>query len=67
MVILIKFFITFIFKAYLKQIPKQNGKGVFDLRSRLDYDEDLATSCENLNLFFPAQTELFYGLKSQCC
>jgi hypothetical protein len=26
----------------------------------------MARSCENLNYYFPAQTELFYLLRSQC-
>ena len=35
-------------------------KGVSDLKACLDYCEDRARSCENLNFCFPAQTELFY-------
>ena len=32
-------------------------EGVSDLKARMDYREDPAKSCENLNLCFPAQTQ----------
>ena len=35
------------------------SKSVSDLKAFLDYFEDPARSCENLNFCFPAQTELF--------
>ena len=35
-------------------------RGVSDLKAHLDYCEDPARSCENLNFNFPAQTEMFY-------
>ena len=35
------------------------SKGVSDLKAFLDYCEDLARNCENLNCCFPAQTKLF--------
>ena len=35
-------------------------RDVFDLKAHLDYCEDLARSCENLNFDFPAQAEMFY-------
>ena len=35
-------------------------KGVSDLKDRLDYCEDPARSCEILNFYFPARTEMFY-------
>jgi len=38
----------------------RRSKGVSDLKACLDYFEDLARSCENLNFYLPAQTKLFY-------
>ena len=35
-------------------------KGVSDLKAALEYCEDLARSCQNLNFCSPVQTEPFY-------
>ena len=35
-------------------------RGVSDLKARLDYCADPARSCEILNFYFPARTEMFY-------
>ena len=41
------------------------NKGNSDWKACLDYCEDLAKSCQNLNFCFPVQTEPFYWLRSQ--
>ena len=43
------------------KIQKRNifGKGVSDLKARLDYCKDPVRSCESLILCFPSQTEPF--------
>ena len=48
-------------------VPGDRGvKAFLNLKSCLDYCEDPAISCENLNFCFPAKTERFYWLRSQC-
>ena len=46
--------------AYLAHCKVHTGKSDSDLKACLDYYEDPARSCENLNFCFSAQTEPFY-------
>ena len=57
------------FWPHLKKIENEKikcGKGVSDLKARLDCCEDPAWNCGNLNFCFPTKTEPFYWLRSQC-
>ena len=49
-----------ILKLFVNPFESWKSKGSYELKARLDYCEDPARRCENLNFCFPVQTELLY-------